>query len=90
MNGILLFDEADALFGKRSKVKDSHDKYANVETNYLLKKIEKYKEITFISSNFKKPITKQSIVKLDYIVCFPIKKTKNKIEFQIPFLNLRS
>lgn len=78
MNGILLFDEADALFGKRNKVKNSHDKYANLETSYLLKKIEKHKGITFISSNFKKPITKQSIVKLDYIICFPIKKRKIK------------
>ena len=78
MNGILLFDEADALFGKRNKVKDSHDKYTNLETNYLLKKIEKHKGFTFISSNFKKPITKQSIVKLDYIICFPIKKRKIK------------
>ena len=78
MKGILFFDEADALFGKRSKVKDSHYRYASLETSYLLKKIEKHKGITFISSNFKKPITKQSIVKLDYIVCFPIKKRKIK------------
>lgn len=78
MNGILIFDEADALFGKRNKVKNSYDKYANLETSYLLKKLEMYKGITFISSNFKKPITKQSIVKLDYIVCFPIKKRKIK------------
>lgn len=78
MNGILIFGEADVLFGKKSKVKNPHDKYDNLETSYLLKNIEKYKGITFISSNFKKPITKQSIVKLDYIVCFPIKKRKIK------------
>ena len=76
MEGILFFDEADALFGKRSKVKDSHDRYANLETNYLLKKIEKHKGITFVSSNFTKQITKQSILKLDYIICLPIKKRK--------------
>jgi len=78
MNEILIFDEVDALFGKRSKVKNFYDKYADLETSYLLKKIEKYKRIIFISSNFKKLITKQSIVKLDYIVCFPIKKRKIK------------
>ena len=74
----MIFDEDDALFGKRGKVKNYHDKYTNLETSYLLEKIEKYKGVTFISSNFKKPITKQSIVKLDYIVCFPIKKRKIK------------
>ena len=49
-NAILFFDEADALFGKRSEVKDSHDKYANIETAYLLQKIEEYAGIT-ISGN---------------------------------------
>ena len=78
MNGILLFDEADALFGKRSKVKDAHDKYVNFETNYLLKKIEKHKGITFVSSNFTKQVTKRSILKLDYIICLPIKKREKK------------
>ncbi len=74
MNGILVFDEADALFGKRSKVKDAHDRYANMETNYLLQKLEEYGGVMFVSSNFKKPTTKQSIAKLDYIVCLPMKK----------------
>jgi len=76
MNGILFFDEADALFGKRSKVSDAHDKYANLETNYLVKRFQKYKGIMFITSNLKKPITKQSIDKLDYVICLPIKKTR--------------
>ena len=76
MNGILFFDEADALFGKRSKVSNAHDKYENLETNYLVKRLQKYKGIMFITSNLKKPITKQSIDKLNYIICLPIKKTK--------------
>jgi len=76
MNGILIFDEADALFGKRSKVKDSHDRYANLETSYLLKRLEEYGGIMFVSSNLKKPTTKQSVAKLDYIICLPIKKQK--------------
>jgi len=76
MNGILLFDEADALFGKRSKIKDSHDKYANMETSYLLEKIQKYNGIILVTPNSKKPITKQRITKLDYVICMPIKKQK--------------
>ena len=58
-------DEADALFGKRSKVKDSHDRYANLETNYLLKQLQNYKGVMFLTSNFKKPITKRLVIKLD-------------------------
>ena len=76
MNGILFFDEADALFGKRSKVSNAHDKYANLETNYLVKRLQKYKGVMFITSNFKKPITKKFIDKLDYVICLPIKKTR--------------
>lgn len=48
---VLLFDEADALFGKRSEVKDSHDRYANVETGYLLERLEAYKGIWILTSN---------------------------------------
>jgi len=76
MNGILFFDEADALFGKRSKVNNAHDKYANLETNYLVKRLQKYNGVMFITSNLKKPITKQFIDKLDYVICLPIKKTR--------------
>ena len=74
MNGILFFDEADALFGKQSKVSNAHDKYANLETNYLVKRLQRYKGVMFITSNLKKPITKQFIDKLDYVICLPIKK----------------
>lgn len=84
MDGILLFDEADALFGKRGKVKDAHDRYANIETNYLLERIQKYDGIMFMTPNHKKPITMQGISKLDYIVCLHLrskqhdKKTESK------------
>jgi SpoVK/Ycf46/Vps4 family AAA+-type ATPase len=50
-NAILFFDEADALFGKRSEVKDSHDRYSNIEINYLLQKIEEYKSLCILSTN---------------------------------------
>lgn len=74
MNGILFFDEADALFGKRSKVSNAHEKYVNLETNYLVKRLQKYNGVMFITSNLKKPITKQFLDKLDYVICMPIKK----------------
>ena len=50
---ILFFDEADALFGKRSEVKDSHDRYANIETSYLLARLEAYTGIAILATNQK-------------------------------------
>jgi|GEM_PF-6346570 len=58
MDGILFFDEVDALFGKRSKIKESHDKYADIEANYILERIQNYDGIMFRTPNHKKPITK--------------------------------
>ena len=74
MNGILLFDEADALFGKRTTIKDSHNQYANIETNYLVKKIQKHKGLLFISSNTKKILSEPFLKKLDYVICLSLKK----------------
>lgn len=48
---VLFFDEADALFGKRSEVKDSHDRYANIEVNFLLQKIEEYSGLVVLTTN---------------------------------------
>ena len=50
---ILLFDEADALFGKRSEVKDSHDRYANIEVSYLLQRMEAYRGLAILTTNLK-------------------------------------
>ena len=50
---ILLFDEADALFGKRSEVKDSHDRYANIEVSYLLQRMEAYRGLAILTTNMK-------------------------------------
>ena len=77
MNWILFFDEVDALFGKQSKVKDSHEKYTNIETNFLVKKFQKYKGIIFMTSNLKKSISEQDMIKLDYIICMSIKNKNN-------------
>ena len=58
-NAILFFDEADALFGKRSEVKDAHDRYANIEVAYLLQKIEEYEGVVILASNLSKNIDRR-------------------------------
>jgi SpoVK/Ycf46/Vps4 family AAA+-type ATPase len=72
---ILFFDEADALFGKRTDVKDSHDKYANQEIAYLLQRIENYEGLAILSSNMKQNIDAAFLRRLRFIVEFPPAKT---------------
>lgn len=69
-NVILLFDEMDALFGKRTEVKDSHDKNANVETSYLLQKMEEYNGITIMTTNFIENIDKAFFRRINYVIHF--------------------
>jgi len=69
-HSILFFDEADALFGKRSEVKDSHDRYANIEINYLLQQIEKYDGITIIVANRKENIDPAFTRRLRFVLEF--------------------
>lgn len=68
---ILFFDEADALFGKRTEVKDSHDRYANIEVSYLLQKIEDYDGIVILASNFKENIDEAFLRRLRFVIDFP-------------------
>jgi len=68
---ILFFDEADALFGKRSEVKDAHDKYANMETSYLLQKMEEYDGLTILATNFKQNLDDAFMRRIHYVVRFP-------------------
>jgi hypothetical protein len=68
---ILLFDEADALFGKRSEVKDSHDRYANVEINYLLQRLEAYRGLAILTTNMKGAIDLAFMRRLRFVVDFP-------------------
>lgn len=68
---ILFFDEADALFGKRSEVKDSHDRYANIEINYLLQRIEAYRGLAILATNLKSGMDTAFIRRLRFIVNFP-------------------
>jgi ATP-dependent 26S proteasome regulatory subunit len=71
-NAILFFDEADALFGKRSEVKDAHDRYANIEIAYLLQKMEEHDGIAILATNLGKNIDDAFSRRLQYIVEFPL------------------
>src|SRR5581483_12049115 len=68
---ILFFDEADALFGKRSEVKDSHDRYANIEINYLLQRMEAYRGLAILATNMKSSLDSAFLRRLRFIVTFP-------------------
>ena len=68
---VLLFDEADALFGKRSEVKDSHDRYANIETAYLLQRIEAYRGLAILTTNMKASLDKAFLRRIRFVVQFP-------------------
>ena len=68
---ILFFDEADALFGKRSEVKDSHDRYANIEINYLLQRMEAYRGLAILATNMKSALDPAFLRRLRFIVNFP-------------------
>jgi hypothetical protein len=68
---ILLFDEADALFGKRSQVRDSHDRYANIEVSYLLQRMEQYRGLAILTTNMKEALDEAFLRRLRFIVQFP-------------------
>ena len=68
---ILFFDEADALFGKRSEVKDSHDRYANIEINYLLQRMESYRGLAVMATNMKSALDPAFLRRLRFVVNFP-------------------
>jgi len=70
-NSILFFDEADALFGKRSEVKDSHDRYANIEIGYLLQKMEEYEGAVILATNLKNNMDEAFVRRMHYTVEFP-------------------
>ncbi|HEX9736070.1 MAG TPA: ATP-binding protein [Thermoanaerobaculia bacterium] len=68
---ILLFDEADALFGRRSEVKDSHDRYANIEVSYLLQRMEQYRGLAILTTNMKTALDPAFLRRLRFTVQFP-------------------
>ena len=77
---ILLFDEADALFGKRSEVKDSHDRYANIEVSYLLQRMEAYRGLAILTTNLKSAVDTAFLRRLRFIVQFPFPDAAHRAE----------
>ncbi len=77
-NAILFFDEADALFGKRSEVKDSHDRYANIETGYLLQRMEEHEGVVILASNFRKNMDEAFVRRLHFTVEFPFPNEEDR------------
>jgi hypothetical protein len=77
-NAILFFDEADALFGKRSEVSDSHDRYANIEVAYLLQKMEGYAGAVILATNFRRNIDDAFVRRLDFVIDFPFPEADDR------------
>lgn len=77
---ILLFDEADALFGKRSEVKDSHDRYANIEVSYLLQRMESYRGLAILTTNLKGALDPAFLRRLRFVVQFPFPDPPQRAE----------
>lgn len=71
-NAILFFDEADALFGKRSEVRDAHDRYANIETAYLLQRMEEYSGAVVLSTNLKMNLDEAFLRRMHFVIDFPM------------------
>jgi SpoVK/Ycf46/Vps4 family AAA+-type ATPase len=69
---ILFFDEADALFGRRTEVKDAHDRYANLEISYLLERMERFKGLAILATNRKKDLDEAFLRRLRLVVEFPL------------------
>ncbi|MER8088245.1 ATP-binding protein [Streptomyces sp. NPDC094048] len=77
---LLLFDEADALFGKRSEVKDSHDRYANLEVSYLLMRMEAYRGLAILTTNMKKALDTAFMRRIRFVVDFPFPAERERAE----------
>jgi ATPase family associated with various cellular activities (AAA) len=77
---ILLFDEADALFGKRSEVRDSHDRYANIEVSYLLQRMEAYRGLAVLTTNMKDALDSAFMRRIRFVVQFPFPDTAQRAE----------
>jgi AAA+ superfamily predicted ATPase len=77
-NAILFFDEADALFAKRSEVKDAHDRYANIETGYLLQKMEEYEGIAILATNLRSNMDEAFVRRMNFIVELPSPREKER------------
>ena len=77
---ILLFDEADSLFGARSEVKDSHDRYANIEVSYLLQRMEAYRGLAILTTNMRAALDPAFLRRLRFTVAFPFPDAAQRAE----------
>ncbi len=77
---ILLFDEADALFGKRSEVKDSHDRYSNIEVSYLLQRMEAYRGLAILTTNMRSALDKAFLRRIRFVIQFPFPDAELRTE----------
>ena len=78
-NAILFFDEADALFGKRTEVHDAHDRYANIETGYLLQKMEEYDSITILATNLRCNMDEAFVRRIAFVVPFSMPNVEERL-----------
>ena len=76
---ILFFDEADALFGKRTEVKDSHDRYANIEVNYLLQRMEHYRGLAILATNRRSSLDRAFLRRIRFVVEFPFPDVESRL-----------
>lgn len=95
-SAILLFDEADALFGKRTQVKDSHDRHANIEVSYLLQRMEAYQGLAILTTNLKDSIDSAFLRRIPFVLPFPFPSKDARADIwqrvfppQTPVANLR-
>jgi SpoVK/Ycf46/Vps4 family AAA+-type ATPase len=79
VNGVLLFDEADALFGKRSDVSDAHDRYANIEVAYLLQRMELFEGIAVLATNLRSNLDEAFARRLDALIDFPEPEEEDRL-----------
>src|SRR5207248_1164157 len=77
-NAILFFDEADALFGKRTEVSDAHDRYANIETSYLLQKMDEYEGVVILATNLRQNLDDAFTRRIRFIVEFPFPEADSR------------
>ncbi len=79
-SAVLLFDEADALFGRRTEVKDSHDRFANIEVSYLLQRMEAYRGLAILTTNRRDAIDEAFLRRIRFVVEFPFPDARQRTE----------
>lgn len=79
-NAVLFFDEADAIFGKRTEVQDSHDRYSNIEVSYLLQRIDEYNGVVIMATNFNKNIDEAFERRLHFSIQFPMPDEDSRLQ----------